>query len=370
VFLALAFSLAFSLQANHLVIPITIDGTPTYALFDTGGGNTIDPQFARKLGLHVRPSGTASGAGEETVKASRAHVNELGVGSLSLHDQEFTVLPLPGALTHGNGITVNAIVGREILAHYVTRIDYDAHRLTFTLSNDFRYDGSGTAVPLQLGTPEAIVRASIDGVTGSFQIDTGSSASLILTSPFVEANKLREKYQLAGNLIAGRGVGGYSRADLARGKRLRIGTFEIDDMVLDLSTDTAGAFASRWVDGNIGNDVLQRLTMTLDYAHHVVYLEPNSRTNVPTPPNRTGMYVQNDNRAYFDVVDVLRNGPAFEAGLRTGDRITAIDGIPARNITENDFWQLMIGPIGTTHVFSVERNGQTSSLSVTLRDTV
>ena len=369
-FLALAFTLAFSLQANHLVIPITIDGTPTYALFDTGGGNAIDPQFARKLGLRERPNGTASGAGEETVKASRTRVSALGFGALTLHDQEFEVLPLPGTLTHGNGVTVSAIVGREILERYVTRIDYDARTLTFTPASDFHYDGSGVAVPLQLGTPEAIVRASIDGLTGSFQIDTGSSASLILTSPFIETNNLRKKYQTAGNLIIGRGIGGYSRADLARGTRLRIGTFEINDMVIDLSTDTAGAFASRWVDGNLGNDVLQRLTMTLDYAHHVVYIEPNLRTDIPTPPNRTGMYVQNDDRAYFDVVDVLANGPAFEAGLRIGDRITSVDGIPARNVTENDFWQLMSGPSGATHVFTVERNGQMSSLSVTLRDIV
>ena len=175
---------------------------------------------------------------------------------------------------------------------------------------------------------------------------------------------------MAGNLIVGRGIGGYSRADLARGKQLRIGEFTVDDMVIDLSTDTAGAFASRWVDGNIGNDVLARFTMTLDYRNRVVYLEPNSRTNVPMLPNCAGMYVQNDDRAYFTVVDVLTNGPAFEAGLRTGDRITAIDGIPASNVTQNDFWQLMYGPSGATHVFTIEQNGEMRSLSVTLRDTV
>ncbi|HTX02872.1 MAG TPA: aspartyl protease family protein [Candidatus Acidoferrales bacterium] len=369
-FLALAFSLAFSLQANHLVIPITIDGTPTYALFDTGGGNTIDPQFARKLGLHVQPSGTAVGAGDETVKASRTDVNTLGFGGATMHDQGFAVLPLPGALTHGNGIAVNAIVGREILAHYVTRIDYDAQTLTFTPTSDFHYDGSGVAVPLQLKESEAVVRGSIDGLSGSFMIDTGSSASLILSSPFVNAHNLRETYHTVGNMIVGRGIGGYSRADLTRGKRLCIGTFELDDMVIDLSTDTAGAFASHSINGNLGNDILQRLTMTLDYRHHVVYIEPNARTGIPTPPNRTGMYLQNDDRNYFDVVDVLANGPAFDAGLRTGDRITAIDGVPVRSVTENDFWQLSRDPVGTKHVFTVDRNGQTSTFSVTLRDIV
>ncbi|MGH7715939.1 MAG: PDZ domain-containing protein, partial [Vulcanimicrobiaceae bacterium] len=210
----------------------------------------------------------------------------------------------------------------------------------------------------------------IDGVPASFQIDTGSSASFILTSPFVDTHKLRDKYPIAGNFVIGRGVGGYSRGDLTRAKRLSIGDFELDDLVLDLSTDTRGAFASHRVDGNIGNDVLQRLNMTLDYSRHVAYLEPNSRTAVPIPANRLGMYVQNDDRAFFDVVDVLPNGPAFDAGIRKGDRITFVDGMPARKVTENAFWHLMLGASGTTHTFTIDHDGQLSDVSVMLRDIV
>lgn len=369
-FLALAFSLAFSLQANHLVIPITIDGKATHALFDTGGGNAMDPQLVKALGLHAGRAGMASGAGEGTVRASRAHVDTLGVGPITMHDQEFAVLPLPGALTHGNGITVSAIVGREILQRYVTKIDYADQTITFTPSADFAYEGTGVSVPLELKEGAAIVRGSIDGLAGSFQIDTGSSASLILTSPFVEAHDLRSIYHPAGRMAVGRGIGGYSYADIARGKELRLGAFEIDDVVLDLSTDKRGAFASHWIAGNVGNDVLQRLTMTLDYSRHIAYFEPNEKTGVATPPDRTGMYVQNDDRSYFEVVSVLFDGPAYDAGLRNGDHITAIDGKPAAGFTENAFWQLQRGPPGTVHVFTVLRDGTTSDLSVMLRDSV
>lgn len=377
-FLAIAFTLAlslgasvpFSFEANHLVIPITIDGTPTYALFDTGAGNVLDRQFAARLGLRQFGHDVAAGAGNGTANATRTIVRSLQFGSFTMRDQEFAVIPLPGALTHGNGFTVGAIVGREILEQYVTRIDYDTQALTFTPAATFRYTGIGISVPLQLRTGQAIVRGSIDGLPASFQIDTGSSASLVLTSPFVDANNLREKYPIAGNVVIGRGIGGYSRADLTRGRRLRVGNFEIDDMVIDLSTDVHGAFASHWVDGNIGNDVLQRVNMTLDYKRHAIYLEPNSRTAVPTPANRVGMYVQNDDRAFFDVVDVLPNGPAYNAGIRAGDRITFVDGMPAREVTENAFWQLMLETAGSMHTFSVVHDGEVSDVSVTLRDTV
>ncbi|MBV8424533.1 MAG: aspartyl protease family protein [Candidatus Eremiobacteraeota bacterium] len=369
-FLALAFSLAFSLQANHIVIPITIDGKPANALFDTGGGNALDPEFAKRLGLHAVGHGVASGAGEGTVRASHARVTSLSLGEITLRDQDFAVLPMPGALVHGNNVRIDAIVGREVLQKYVTRIDYGSQRLTFMPSADFTYEGSGTAVPLSLTENEAIVRGSIDGLAGSFQIDTGSSASLILTSPFVEAHNLRELYHPAGTMVVGRGVGGYSYGDIARGKQLRLGDFAIDDLIVELSTDKRGAFASRWIEGNVGNDVLQRLTLTLDYAHHMAYFERNPKTAVPTPFNRSGMYVQNDDRKIFDVVSVLVNGPAYDAGLREGDQITAIDGTPAIDVTENAFWQLLRGPPGTRHTFTVLRDGKSSDVSVTLEDVV
>ncbi|MGH7716484.1 MAG: retropepsin-like aspartic protease, partial [Vulcanimicrobiaceae bacterium] len=139
-FLAIAFTLAlslgasvpFSLEANHLVIPITIDGTPTYALFDTGGGNVLDPLFAARLGLRQHGHGVAFGAGNGSATSRQTLVRSLQFGSITMRDQEFAVIPLPGTLTHGNRVTVSAIVGREILERYVTRIDYDAQTLTFT----------------------------------------------------------------------------------------------------------------------------------------------------------------------------------------------------------------------------------------------
>ena len=214
------------------------------------------------------------------------------------------------------------------------------------------------------------VRGTIDGLAGRFQIDTGSSASLILNSPFVAAHDLRQRYHPVGNMVIGRGIGGYTRADLTRGNELRIGDFQLDDVVVDLSTDRRGAFASRRIDGNIGNDVLQRLTLTLDTSREVAYIEQNSRTAIPIPSNRGGLYVQNDDRRFFDVVSVLAGGPAYKAGLRVGDRIVAVDGTAAADVSLNDFWQLLRGPPAETHDFTVERDGETKTVSLKLQEIV
>ncbi|MGH7684877.1 MAG: aspartyl protease family protein, partial [Vulcanimicrobiaceae bacterium] len=358
----------FTILANHLVIPVTIDGKPAHALFDTGGGNSVDRQFADRLVLKVTSRGRAAGAGEATVPSAETRVRTLQFGSIVMHDQSFTILPLARSLTNGNDVQVDAIVGREILHRYVARIDYDAQTIAFTPSGEFKYEGSGESIPLENRHGAAVVRASIEGLGGTFQIDTGSSASLILTSPFVQAHGLRALDRPVGNMIVGRGVGGYTRADIAAGKRFRIGNVVLDDVLVELSSDRRGAFASRYIDGNIGNDVLRRMTLTLDEPHHVAYLERNSRTDVPTPPNRAGLYAQNDDRDFFAVADVLADGPAYQAGLRTGDRIVAIDGTPSAGVTADDFWNLLHGPPGKTLSFTVDRDGKTRAVSVTLRN--
>lgn len=368
--LAAAVSIPFTLQANHLVIAITIDGKPAHALFDTGGGDTVDPAFAKTLHLKTRSAGTAAGAGEGTVPLAETRVRTLQFGSITMRDQSFAVLPLARSLTNGNDVGVDAIVGREILNRFVTRIDYDTQTLTFTPFEDFTYAGDGIAVPLALGHGATVVRGEIDGLEGSFQVDTGSSASLILTTPFVDSRDLRTKLHPVGNMIVGRGIGGYTRADLAFGKQLKIGSFTLNDLVLDLSTDTRGAFASHWIDGNLGNDVLCRMTLTIDEHRHMAYIERNSRTGVPTPSNHAGLYAQNDDRSYFSVVGVLANGPAYDAGLRAGDRIVAIDGMPALEVTTDAFWRLLRGPPGEMHRFTIERAGSISTIDVTLRNIV
>ena len=360
----------FTMESNHLIVDVTLEGKPARAIFDTGGRNVLTPELAKALGLTETGSLIGAGAGEGTVKIALTRARSLGFGAITMRDQNFSVISLPSAITHGGDRPVEMIVGYEILKRFVTRIDYAARTLTFTPAGAFTYRGNGVAVPMLFDDTTPRVRGSLDGLPGLFQIDTGSAGSLTLTSPFVAANDLRHKYKIAGNVVTGRGVGGYSHSDLARGGTLMLGAVAVSDPVLELSTDTRGAFGSREYAANVGNDVLRRFTITFDYARRMMYMERTPAGAFPPPPNRSGMYAQNDDRRYFEVVDVLPNGPAATAGLRAGDHITAVDGKPADSLTADQFWTLLRGPAGTAHTFIVDRGGTSTTLTLTLRDVV
>jgi hypothetical protein len=270
-------------------------------------------------------------------------------------------------LTHGgDGVPIEMIVGAEILDRFATRVDYAAHTLSFTPASDFTYRGEGAAVPIRFAGKTPRAEGEIDGIPALLQIDTGSAASMTLTGPFVAGHDLEQKYHPVGNVVIGRGIGGYTRGDLARAKVVRLGDVEVDDPVIELSTDKGGAFASPRYAANLGTDVLSRFALTFDYSRKVMYVEKTPAGLAPPPYNRAGMYAQNDDRAFFVVAGVLPGGPAASAGLQAGDEITAIDGRPASAVSSGEFWTMLRGPVGTTHLLTVRRSGESQARSVTL----
>ena len=58
----------------------------------------------------------------------------------------------------------------------------------------------------------------------------------------------------------------------------------------------------------------------------------------------------------FKVVAVFKDTPAWDAGLRAGDRIRKIDGRSVEGMTSSDFIELSTGVIGESVVLSVFRD--------------
>jgi S1-C subfamily serine protease len=65
------------------------------------------------------------------------------------------------------------------------------------------------------------------------------------------------------------------------------------------------------------------------------------------------------------VVELARNGPAFRAGLRVNDVITAIDGRPVKDAAEFNLI-LWTQPVGTTFRLTIDRGGESKVITYTL----
>src|SRR6185369_16455156 len=80
----------------------------------------------------------------------------------------------------------------------------------------------------------------------------------------------------------------------------------------------------------IGGEILHRFAITLDLPHRRLVLRPNRYLGEAWVFDMSGLDLAwNDDRTAFVVRSVAAGTPGAEAGLRSGDVVTAVDGAPA-----------------------------------------
>ena len=213
-----------------------------------------------------------------------------------------------------------------------------------------------------------VVTVRVDGqYEGPARVDVGSGSTLDLHTPFVKQHDLIARSPRAITVTSG-GFGGTFQSKLARMQSLEIGPHRVERPLIGLSTITTGALASEDYAGNLGNRLLDRFKVTLDYERRKIYLEPGAKFAAPEPFSRLGAQFAK----FGDEVraaQVLPKSPAAAAGLTEGDRITAIDGVPVAQLDPTQLEaKLEHGKPGTKVELRVLRAGKEKRLKATLRD--
>jgi carboxyl-terminal processing protease len=73
----------------------------------------------------------------------------------------------------------------------------------------------------------------------------------------------------------------------------------------------------------------------------------------------------NDKTKLLTVVEPLENSPAFKAGIKSGDRILAINGKPTKGMTVEDASNLIRGEVGTKVTLRIGRDATSLDLPIT-----
>ena len=326
---------------GRIFVTVMLNGQGPYRmLFDTDSGNIISPRALAAIG--VKPEGNFGSAvvGEDKQEIGIARIDRLELGGVGIDGMLFTTIDVADFMSRVEGVdNVVGVIGYELLKRFPIKLDFQRSRAVFYDPSRFTYAGTGVGVPVKVREHVAQVDGSIDGINGVFAIDTSGRGSLFLAAPFVEGNGLIKRFDATQTFVSGAGADGYQHALLARAKVLKLGAVTFDKPIVALSTQAAAA-ARADIAGSVGHGILRQFNITFDYANGFLYFERNTNYGQPDVFDRSGMWIERS-ASGFEVVELIKDGPAAKAGLAPGNVIVAIDGKPwsamGLNVVRQDF---------------------------------
>jgi hypothetical protein len=378
---------------------------PLWFALDSGASSPffIDSRRARALGLKLQGHFTrGGGAGPGTYEVAETRRVSISLSGLKFTDQTAHVMDF-GEIEAQAGRPLDGLVGIDLFTRYVVEIDYFGNKITLYDPKTYAYSGAGESIPLTLRDGHFFVPAKIEmpgrpRLDGQFLVDTGGClVTAVLTTPFAESNNLpnglpcpTQKTILDRSLS---GLGGETRLLVTRATSFTLGNLSVREPVIYVSQDTGGALASPDYEGLIGSEILRRFKVIFDYARGRMILEPNAHYTEPVEYDMSGISLRaygsdsepgavatgsrtqrdrlrsratNKNLRTFRVYQVLADSPAAEAGVRVGDLLTAIDGVPAARFTLDEINQMLKVP-GREYKLSLKRGGGTLSVKIKMR---
>lgn len=286
-------------------------------------------------------------------------------------------LALPiGKMAPRLGQDFDGIIGSEFIKQFVLELDYQARVIKLYDKEKFTYSGPGESIPIKLSSAgHPIIEAEVAPIgsapaTGKFVLDIGSGGALVLYSPFVAGHNLLGPNLKTIRAIGVGGAGGAVTARIGRVSELKIGRFRISNPITLFAEDKAGAFADPALVGNIGQQIVGKFRLFLDYSHNRIIFEPNDSFAESFDRAFGGLAVVAEGKDYrtFRIAEVLENSPGTEAGLRKDDIITAIDGKSAAELSLTKVLELFERPV--TYKLTVRRGDQTLQVTLTPRKLV
>ncbi len=261
---------------GHIFLEAQVRGKKNiFFILDSGAGlNVIERGFAEELGLTISGNISAKGvAGYESTGV--AVLDTLTLSDVRLFNQRVAVIGLSDLIPGAPG-RLGGLLGYDLLSRFPIRIDYSRGELIFYNPERFVPPDSQYAVDLELTMKAPVVAAEIDGHAGKFVVDLGNALEIILHKSWVDKYNLEAGFSDIKEMTGGiGGIGGSANARAAVGNQFRLGPVEVKKPPLLIVAGDSGAFRSTELDGNIGNLMLQKFSILMDYSRRKLYILPS-----------------------------------------------------------------------------------------------
>lgn len=317
-----------------IIVSARLDNIPDslHFILDTGSsGISLDSTTCAKYNIPSEESNkTVRGiAGIKPVRFANNHslkLPGLSVDSLNFHINDYDIL------TSVYGENIDGIIGFSFFNRYIIKIDYDSLIMRVYSKGFLKYPRGGHLlkpgilnIPIQEGSVE-----EQRNLNARFYFDSGAGLCLLFSEDFADDSL---KFNARKKIVEteAEGLGGKTRMRLTTLKSFKLGPYKFRKVPAYIFEDEYNVTSYPYLGGLIGNDLLRRFNVILNYEKREIYLTPNSHYREPFDYAYSGLSIY-----YIEgqvvITDIMKGSPAAAAGFKEGDVIVAINDNTSRNV--------------------------------------
>jgi hypothetical protein len=308
------------LQARFGNFPDTLN-----FILDTGsGGISLDSTTMTYFGISPTPSDrTIRGIGGikkvSFLYNQQLHFPGLTVDSLNFHVNDY------GMLTSVYGERIDGIIGYSVLSRYILKINFDSSHLDFWSKGAIKYPRGGYLLkPFITTLPVQTARVRDERTVNTrFLYDMGAGLNMMLSTDFIKDSAILHRKRKFYTKQA-EGLGGKIDMQMTVIKEVKLGPYKFRNVPIYVFDDEYNITSYPYLGGLIGNDLLRRFNIILNYDRRDFYLVPNKHYAEPFDYSYSGLELYLVDGEVM-IGDVAVGSPAEKAGLQEGDIVVAVD---------------------------------------------
>ena len=370
----------FEMKNGFITVDLNFDNKlPLTFIFDTGADNTIlfHKAYADLLGIEYSKKIEIKGSDLRESQYALIARNIL----LRVQDQIAVprdVLILEEALQlfqESLGFDIDGILGGSFFRGLVVELDYTKRKIRLYHPTSFVLKKKGYTtfdIEIRANKPYIFTNTMInhqDTLRTKLLIDTGAAIPYLLHAN-TDSSIVLPDYVINGTI--GHGLSGNLVGFMGKIHGLSFGPYSFNNIITlfqDLS-DVETKHMNLVRNGILGNELLSRFSLYIDYLNKKIHVKPRKRYNKRFKYDKSGLviFAFGPDLNQFYVKDVFPNTPAAEAGILPGDIIKKVGIWRSGGLTLDKIVELLQRKDGKKVKMKLERNGVVIKKQFILRD--
>lgn len=294
-------------------------------ILDTGsGGVSLDSAYCAQHDLiPTATDSSISGIGG-TARVDYLSEQSLDLGTLKTKPMSFHIYDY-SELSAVYGEKIDGVLGFPFISQFLIYMDNDLLQMEFYPPQKIIYPKIGQLLHPQIAMLPLQKLKLRDWKTSqmSFFMDCGAGLPILFNEKYLTDSMIFREHK---NYFYTRaeGTGGNKQMRLTTVKEIILGKYHFSDVPAYVFKDENNVTAYPFSGGLLGNEILRRFNIVLNYAHAEIHLTPNTHFQEAFDYSYSGLTLhQHDNKILVE--DVVPESPAAKAGLVSGDELVGVD---------------------------------------------